>query len=80
MLNVIDVDILNIEDRVDCMSIEWDDHTLPNEVFEAALLHFDRHGIVEEFQDADQDLDEFLLVFPNRLKDFVWDCINVHAI
>ena len=66
--------------KFDCTSIEWDDPALPNEVFEAALLHFDSHGIVEEFQDADQDLDEFLLVFPNRLKDFVRDCINAHEI
>lgn len=66
--------------KFDCTSIEWDDPALPHEVFEAALLHFDSQGIVEEFQDADQDLDEFLLVFPNRLKDFVRDCINAHEI
>ena len=66
--------------KFDCTSIDWDDPALPSEVFEAALRHFDSHGIAEEFQDADQDFDEFVSVFPNRLKDFVRDCINAHSI
>lgn len=68
------------ETKFNCMSIEWDDPTLPDEVLDAALLHLDGYGIAMEFQDADQSLDEFASAFPNRLRGFVRDCIKTHVI
>jgi len=68
------------ETKFNCMSIEWDDPTLPDEVLDAALLHLDGYGIAMEFQDADQSLDEFASAFPNRLRGFVRDCIKNHVI
>ena len=68
------------ETKFNCMSIEWDDPTLPDEVLDAALLHLDGYGITMEFQDADQSLDEFASAFPNRLRGFVRDCIKTHVI